>query len=103
MICVVTKMREQGRALSTRDLHSDANAIKGDIVVVMKEVRALGRQALVAEIQKYYAHQPDPLPPLIDVRLAHMSGRGFVLQGYELSDDGSQAYAQGWWCRDASI
>ncbi|OJA66146.1 hypothetical protein BGV71_32135 [Burkholderia ubonensis] len=96
MYAHVTPMRRNGKALEQHEIRSFPS-VRGDLTVSHQHIAALGRHADVASVQAGGSVVRNLLPPLVDVRLAHMGTTGFVLSGLQI--EGSIAFAQSWWCR----
>lgn len=96
MFCHITQMRCRGKALNQQQIRA-AVPVWADIIVSHSNVTALGRYSDVANVRPGDGSREELLPPLYDVRLAHMSTNGFVLAGLQI--EGSIAFAQNWWCR----
>lgn len=96
MRMLVTPMRIRGIDLSPEDRRRYQPA-KGDVRVMCVQDTRMGRATNLAEIHPPMPMDPEPLPPLYDVKLSGMSTTGFVLSGFEMID--GCAYAQSWWCR----
>ncbi|WP_339477393.1 hypothetical protein [Pseudomonas fluorescens] len=96
MHVLVTPMRLRGVALDAKERRRYP-AIRGNVMVNSIVCHELGRAANVARVEVGMPLDPDPLPPLLDAKLAGMAVTGFVLSGIEYID--GCAYAQSWWCR----
>jgi hypothetical protein len=99
MFVHITPMRFHGKALDQHQIRT-AESLLGNIIVSHQNVTVLGRYSDVATVQTGRGGQDSLLPALYDCRLAHMGTNGFVLSGLQL--EGAIAFAQGWWCRQAS-
>lgn len=92
----ITQMRSRGVALPLEEIRS-IKPLEGDIYVQTERSKHLNRQAEVATIRKKNPVGPEPLNPLLDVRLSGMATGAFVLSGVEEID--GCLFAQAWYCK----
>ena len=92
----ITQMRRRGIALPWKEIHSIA-PLKGDLYVQSGPCESLNRDSEIATVRKNNPLDPEPMTPLLDVRLSRMATGGFVLSGVEEID--GCVYAQSWYCK----
>ncbi|WP_454870298.1 hypothetical protein [Pseudomonas lini] len=93
MHVLVTPMRLRGIALDAKARRRYPH-IRGNVMVNAAISQVLGRATNIARVEVGMPLDPDPLPPLLDARLAAMAVTGFVLSGIEYID--GCAYAKAW-------
>jgi hypothetical protein len=93
---LITARRRYGVAIPAQQL-SKVQPIRGDVHIGESVSEQLGRPSLTAWIFVSSPSMPDPLPPLLDVRVTGMAQNGMNLNGVEEVD--GVLYAQSWLCK----